>query len=979
MLFKRTKVCSGVLVALGVAALPAFAQTAERVEITGSRIKTVGAISNSPVTSIASEEINSSQPAAVEEVIRGLPAAVPAIGPGTNNGTNGTASIDLRGLGSNRTLVLMNGRRLVPATLGASVDTNTIPIALLERIDLVTGGASAVYGADAVSGVANFILKRNFQGVEFSSNFGSSEQNDAKRYRSDFTLGANLADNRGNVVLNLTRTRTTPLTQGEREYGLVQRDPTTGAGGGSTTAVPAYFVGIPGRSASVIDATTGLLRNAVASDQYNFNPPNFYQTPLERTQITALGHFTINEYVEAYAELLNNKSKVVANLAPTGSFTTTYSLPIGNPFLPQGVRNQLCVDYIAAENAKLTTTPPGVPNAALIAALQPANCVAGNATEVRLSIRRRFVELGPRINDFNNTSQQYTVGLRGSLPVLSNWNYDAYLQRGSSDQVGARVNWGSFSKVQQALRATNAVTCTVNTNGCVPLNLFGAAGTITPAMLNFVNLSTVQTTSVTQSIANASVSGDLGVVKSPFSMSPIGVALGIEERKMFAGNRSDGPTQIQNEVLGTGAPTPDRSGTLKLSEGFVEAQVPVADGLPGVHSLNFEGGYRGSEFTTSAGKQNYGSWKYGFDWAPVKGFRIRAMQQRATRSPSVNELYAPVVTGLAGLTTDPCQGANINTAAAATPGTLSSLCRATGVPANQVGFVAPPSAAQINNTSGGNPNLSPEEADTTTIGLVFEPSFAPGLSLTFDYYKIEVNKAVSSASSGQVINGCYTAALNPGFSPTSAFCGFISRDPLTGSLNGGLGTITQLSNLGKNNVEGYDIGVNYRLPLKAVGLDGWGRVDVGLNATQYTKWDVQTLPTVATLSCLGVYGTSCGDQTGTPTNKVKWSQRSTWNMGSVTVGYNWRHLSAVELDPAEQAGIFDPYKKISAYNYIDLSGTWDVTKNLRLSLAINNVTDKQPPIVGTGLSGSNLNSGNTYPQTYDTIGRFYSVSARLKF
>lgn len=963
MLFKRTKICSGVLVALGAASMPAFAQTTERVEITGSRIRTIGATSNSPITSVASEEINSSQPAAVEEVIRGLPAAVPAIGPGTNNGTNGTASIDLRGLGSNRTLVLMNGRRLVPATLGASVDTNTIPIALLERIDLVTGGASAVYGADAVSGVANFILKKNFQGVEFSSNYGSSEQNDAKRYRSDFTIGSNLADNRGNVVLNLTRTRTTPLTQGEREYGLVQRDPTTGNGGGSTTAVPAYFVGVPGRSASVIDASTGLLRNAVASDQYNFNPPNFYQTPLERTQITALGHFTINEYAEAYAELLSNKSKVVANLAPTGSFTTAYFLPIGNPFLTTPVRQQLCAAY--------TTAFP-------LGAADP-NCVAGNATEVRLSIRRRFVELGPRINDFDNTSQQYTVGLRGSLPVLSNWNYDAYLQRGSSDQVGSRVNWGSYSKVQQALRATNAVTCTVNTNGCVPLNLFGAAGTITPAMLNFVNLSTVQTTSVTQSIANASVSGDLGAVKSPFSKQPIGLALGIEERKMFAGNRSDGPTQIQNEVLGTGAPTPDRSGSLKLSEGFIEAQVPLVDGLPGVHSLNFEGGYRASEFTTSASKQNYGSWKYGFDWAPVKGFRIRAMQQRATRSPSVNELYAPVVTGLAGLTTDPCQGANINTAAAATPGTLSSLCRQTGVPANQVGNVAAPSAAQINNTSGGNPNLSPEEADTTTIGLVFEPSFAPGLSVTFDYYKIVVNKAVSSASSGQVVNGCYTAALNPGFSPNSAFCGFISRDPLTGSLNGGLGTITQLSNLGRNDVQGYDIGVNYRLPLKAVGLDGWGRVDVGLNATQYTKWDVQTLPTVDTLSCLGVYGTSCGDQTGTPTNKVKWSQRGTWNMGSFSVGYNWRHLSAVELDPAEQAGIFEPYKKISAYNYIDLSGTWDVTKNLRLSLAVNNATDKKPPIVGTGLSASSLNSGNTYPQTYDTIGRFYSLSARLKF
>ena len=400
-MFKRTKVCTGALIALGGAltagALPAFAQAVDRVEITGTRIKTIGAVSNSPITSVAAAEINSSQPAAVEEVIRGMPAAVPAIGPGTNNGTNGTASIDLRGLGSNRNLVLMNGRRLVPATLGGSVDTNTIPVALLERIDLVTGGASAVYGADAVSGVVNFILKRNFQGVEASTTYGSSSHNDAKRYRTDFTLGSNLADGRGNVVLSLSRTRTTPLTQGQRDYGVFQLDPITGNAGGSTTAVPNYYVGIPGKKASVVDPATGLLRDAVASDQYNFNPPNFYQTPLERTQITAIGHFTINEYAEAYAELLNNKSKVVANLAPTGSFTTAYFLPIGNPFLLPGVRDQLCTAYgIAA-----------------------ANCVTGAAgtTEVKLSLRRRFVELGPRINDYDNSGQQYTVGLRGVLPT----------------------------------------------------------------------------------------------------------------------------------------------------------------------------------------------------------------------------------------------------------------------------------------------------------------------------------------------------------------------------------------------------------------------------------------------------------------------------------------------------------------------------------------------------------------------------------
>ena len=959
MMFKRTQIYSAALATLGgtllLAASTVSAQSSERIEVTGSRIKTIGAVSASPISSIAAEEINSSQPAAVEEVIRGLAAAIPAIGPGTNNGTNGTASIDLRGLGSQRTLTLMNGRRLVPATLGGSVDTNTIPLALLDRIDLVTGGASAVYGADAVAGVVNFVLKKNFQGVEAQTTYGISDRNDAKRYRNDLTLGSNLADGRGNVALNVSTTRTTPLTQGQRSYGVFQLDPTTGNGGGSTTAVPAYFAGMPPplNGNKVIDATTGLLRAAVATDQYNFNPPNFYQTPLDRTQITAIGHFSINEYADVYAELLNTKGSVVANLAPSGSFTSTYSLPIGNAFLTTPVRNQLCAAYN----------------------ISAANCVVGNTTEIKLSLRRRFVELGPRINDFINTSQQYTVGVRGTVPTLSNWSYDAYVQHGTTDQVATRVNWGSFSKVQQALRAVSTTACTVATNGCVPLNIFGPAGTITKAMLDFINLSSVQTTYVQQNIANASLSGDLGSFKSPWSKSPIALVVGAEERKLSAGNRSDAAAQIGGEVLGSGAPTPDRKGGVKLTEGFLETQVPVADGRPGVYSLNLEGGFRQTEFKTDVSGKNYGSWKYGLDWAPIKGLRFRAMQQRATRSPSVNELYAPVVTGLTGLAIDPCQLAKINVADSNTPGTLSALCKATGVPANQIGFVAAPSASQANNTDGGNPNLGPEEADTTTIGLVFEPDFLPGLSMTLDVYKIKIKKAVSSPGTSQVINGCYTAALNPGFSPNAPFCGLIGRDPLTGGLNGGLGVITQSSNLGAFDVQGVDFGVNYRLQMKNLGLDGWGRVDIALNGTQYTKWDFKSLPTLDTLSCLGQYGSDCG----APTNKVKWNQRTTWNMGALTVGYNWRHLSGVSLSAADQDGIFAPFLKIPAVDYIDLSAAFDVTKNFRVSLAVNNATDKKPPIVGTGLSGSSTNSGNTYPQAYDTIGRFYSMTARLKF
>jgi outer membrane receptor protein involved in Fe transport len=244
-MFKKTKVCTGALLALGGALLatsmPVVAQSAERIEITGSRIRTLGAVSNSPISSVSAADLNTTQPVAVEEVVRSLPATTPAIGANTNNGSGGGATIQLRGLGTNRTLVLVNGRRMVPFNLAGVVDTNSIPVSLLERVDIVTGGASAVYGADAVAGVVNFVLRKNFQGVEASGSYGVSEEGDAKRYRTDLTLGAGFAEGKGNVALSVGQAKTNPLTQGERPFSVFSITSTSGLPGGSGTTVPSAF------------------------------------------------------------------------------------------------------------------------------------------------------------------------------------------------------------------------------------------------------------------------------------------------------------------------------------------------------------------------------------------------------------------------------------------------------------------------------------------------------------------------------------------------------------------------------------------------------------------------------------------------------------------------------------------------------------------------------------------------------------------
>lgn len=953
-MFKRTRLSAGALLAMGsVIALPSVAQDAQRVEITGTRITSPGSLSSSPITSVSAEEIRSSQPVAVEEFVKNLSVALPGIGTGTNNGSGGGATIDLRGLGANRSLVLVNGRRLVPFNLDGAADTNTVPLALLQRVDLVTGGASAVYGADAVAGVVNFVLKKDFRGFSVDTSYGASERGDAKKRRTDFTFGAGLDNGRGNIALSIGFTNTDPLLQGQRDISKIGLSSTSGKPQGSGTTVPARIDGSTKGDTGQINPVTGAIDSAV--NTFNFNPDNYFSVPLRRTQFTALGNYVISDKAELYTEVLFSRSDVNTQLAPSGSFLNDYFVPLGNPYLPAAAKAQIC----AAEG------------------LTAAQC-ADPSTEVLLTLGRRFVELGPRKNDFSNTTYQTTLGIKGDL--FAGWSYDAYGSRGKAEQHQTRGNWGSLSKLQQALRATNTTTCTDTANGCVPINIFGAAGSITPAMLKFINLDAMLGQTVDQTVFSGAVNGDLGSLKSPFSKQPISVALGAEYREVTASNKSDSASQIQGEVLGSGAPTPDRAGTFKLKEAFLEAQVPLAADLPGVYRASLDLGYRQSEFTTST-STSYGTYKYGGEWAPVKGLKLRAMKQRATRAPNINELYQPQLTNLSNLATDPCGLAAINAAQANTPGTLSNLCRLTGVPINQIGQLAQPSASQINVLSGGNPDLKPEEADTTTLGLVWAPEQVKGLSVTLDYFKIQVNGAVSNPSVTDILTDCYGAA-----NPTLAFnaaCALVGRNPNNGSFNGvaSKGVVQLTSNLGKIATSGYDVGVSYRFGFADLNMSpSLGRVDLSLNATILDSYDYQATPRAVNRDCKGYYSVACGTVSAGagPISRIKWNQRANWTVGDFAIGYNWRHLSAVTEEPGG-TNFLPAYSRIADYNYVDLSAVWNVNKMLRVGLAVNNAFDKGPPLVGNTIGTTGANAGNTFPATYDVIGRAYSLSASLKF
>lgn len=967
----------------GLTGVTSFAQEQlDEVVITGTRIRTPGLVANSPIASIGAEEIAYSAPAAVEEFFKGLPGAVPAIGPGTNNGSGGGATIDLRGLGSNRTLVLMDGRRIVPFNLSGSVDTNAIPIALIERVDLVTGGASAVYGADAVSGVVNFILKKDFDGINISSTYGTSQDSDATKRRTDLTIGANTADGRGNVVFSIGHTDTEPVRQDARPIGLRSLSSVfPGNPQGSGTTVPAVvqvsaafpIVGgvCTGPTPASCVSLNGQMNAAGAIvplyETYNFNPDNYYQTPLQRLQVTTLGNYTINDYAELYGQALFTRSDVRQQLAPSGLFLNVFQVPIGNPYIPQLARDQIC----AARG------------------IDPVNCVVGNPQEVPITFGRRLVELGPRLGDFENKLYQYTAGIRGD--ITDRWSYDAYFTHGEADQLRTLGNWGSLSKSQQALRALNTTTCTSTANGCVPLNPWGAAGSITPAMVNFINLSSFQTQTVEQEVYSGFVTGDLGDwFKSPWAGSPIGAAFGVEYRELTAGNRSDSASQIQGEVMGTGAPLPDRRGTFDLKEAFAELLIPVLQDKPFAHSLTIEAGYRHTEFTVSQ-TNDYGSYKYGLEWAPIEDLRLRGMFQRATRAPNVNELFQPQVSGLSNLAVDPCQLALINVAQANTAGTLSNLCRLTGVPLVNIGTLQPPSAGQVNVRTGGNPLLGAEEADTTTIGFVWQPSFVPNLSVSVDYWEIELNEAISTPSVNDILDQCYTTAFNP----TLAFvpiCNLVQRGPSSGSFNGvdAPGIVLFQSNQGFNKVDGFDLIANYSFALSDVGLgDNAGRLAFALNLTKLESSDFQATPTSVYRECAGYYSIPCGQ----PNIEWKWNMRTTWTVSDFDFSLNWRHIGDSQVEPLVTCGTGTAsttcpsgttnwnaaFRNIGAYDYIDLSGGWNVNETIRVTLAVQNITDKAAPNVGNTIGGTATNSGNTYPQTYDVIGRFYTLGMNFKF
>jgi outer membrane receptor protein involved in Fe transport len=983
---RRSALCLAVAGILGtLTAAPAAAQEDEEVVITGTRIRQPGVTSSSPIYSINAEEIQRQQEPELEKILRLLPITAPNDGQNVNNGTDGAAVIDLRGLGPQRNLVMINGKRAVPYSHDGQVDTTMIPTALIERIDIVTGGASAVYGSDAMSGALNVILRDDFEGVDLQLSSSQTSEKDGQDKFFAVTLGTNAADGRGNVVLSLGYQERDSILLGARPLGRLGIDtasgdgysnylagqgptpPPTGCTGPDAVAAGGSTTTLPTRVAIAGGPSLGQFRNdgTLGADcsVFNFNPYNYYQTPLERYNGTVIASLELDDSVEVYSMFNYGKTKVRQQVAPSGIFGDNYFTPLANPFIGA----QAGAAIIAAAEAgraagtvNVANTPdPGNPGSDFFHNWNDnnGNGVVDAADDLNVVYRRRTIEFGARTEDFSNELFQMTVGARGAL--ADNWEYDASLQYGETNRVLLREGYSNLTNVGNALQTLDGVTCLNGDATCVPLNLFGGFGAITPEMARYSSASALRQQDYEQLIATAYVTGAFERLQLPSASNPIAWSFGVEHRDEKAREIPDECLKLAPSSClgGAGGFILPLTGGFDVSEIFTEALIPLFDGDNG-RSLDLELGYRYSDYDPSGSDD---TWKAGINWRASNSVLFRVMQQRAARAPNVGELADPQVQGLSNARLDPCSIAN---AANITP-TLQARCIATGMSAAQVGTVEDIVSGQINTYEGTDLLSLPqiEQADTTTIGVVWTPDWDRVTSPVFslDYYEIDIENYIDAFSAQEILDACYVADL-------TIECAKIVRVGGTLTLPGS-GVETFTTNLKYRTAEGVELGFSFGMPI--------GRGDLAFSGTlnKYLTHEFQSSDFVPVIDCNGYFGTSCEQ----PRPDLRFVQRTTWNYNNLSLSAQWRHLAAVDVEPPEVTAVWPGFRSIDSFDYLDLYFSYDVGERYRLSFGAMNIMDEDPPVVGNEAGDTAFNSGNTFPALYEVLGRLYTFQVNIAF
>lgn len=937
----------------------------KEITVTGTLIPRPSLDSLSPVTVVdVMEELTLTGNTRIEDLIVSLPQVFAGQNSTIANGATGIASIDLRHMGTVRTLVLVNGRRLAMGDQNGS-DINAIPSSLVKRVDVLTGGASTVYGSDAVAGVVNFVLDTDFTGVrggvQYSiyqhdnNNTLAQEINEAAGYdypsgttwdggaiNANIAVGGRFADGRGHASAYIDYRKIDELVKSSRDYFNCSVDSSEDGPlcGGSTTTAEGLFVAfnpdfslngvfMVGQEDEGFDGHTFVPWD---ERRFNYGPYNHIQRPDEKWNAGGFAHYTINDYFEPYLEVMFMRDYTDADIAPSGNFGVTSTINCDNPMLSEQQRDVIC-------------TQPGY----------------GPTDYANVFSRRRNVEGDSRSSQIGHSNFRLVAGLRGDISDA--WSYNLYGLHAENNAQERFVNDLSEQRIRNALDVivdpdTGEWVCRSGSDdGCVPWNIF-EEGAVTQAALDYISTTAMMVTDYRTQVLNLTFSGDLKAYGLTFPSASEGlqVAVGGEYRSEFQ--------HIQPDEVFLAGTAGSRSNAEKLEAGyevkelFIEALVPIVQDTRGFRDLSLELGYRYSDYSTSGGVNTY---KGLLNWAITDSWRIRGGYNRAIRAPNIWELFRPTSEAGSG---DPCA----NDLDTGVPEATLEECMRTGMTEEQYGTV--PGYFGARTIWGGNQSLDPETADTITAGIVWTPTAVPGLAITADYYDIEVNETIGSIAAWFILNHC-------GQTGDPRFCGWIHRDEFgTLELSPDAYVDTRNQNIGFRNSEGVDLNANW-----LIGLGGAGYLNTNLIGT-YMMSQVYADPSFE-FDCIGYYGIVCGQ------NQARWRHRwrTSWETSfNMVLSLVWRRIGPGKIDdsspdpdlgwpPAMPANIASGNDTVDAYDWFDLAASYTWRSGIQLTLGVNNIFDQEPPF----LPGyADLNSLGLYAN-YDPLGRHIFTSLKFNF
>ncbi len=974
---KRTLLSTAAAAALGLIASSAFAQAQgnaqqlERVEVTGSRILSLNAESAAPIQVLSAADIAASGVANLQELLLKSPVfGTPAISRTNSNfstSSAGVSTVDLRNLGSNRTLVLVNGRRYVSGVPGdTAVDFNTIPADFIERVEVMTGGASSTYGSDAVAGVVNVILKRNFQGLRMDAQVGVSEEGDDKKKKVSVTFGMNGSDGQGNLMVNLSASQQGAVYSADRDFAAVDQASLGAFVTGEVADIfkiqrPFYSSFAPqGRffyndgtatrnftynaaGQQIPFSTNGPAGDGVGATGYNRSAIRTIAIPTDRLMLASKGEFNLNDAHTVFFEANYAATKTKTQLEPYPLDSTDLGGLIPAEFMVNGVkmRNPLVPDTIY--NNAIDRDGDGLKD---------------------YNFTRRMSDIENRGSKAQRDTFRLLTGVKGE--ISKTWSYDAYAAHSftKEGQTGTgQVNVMNFMNALSAVADVNDVNGNGNRTeaickdaiardqGCVAANIFGA-NTLSPEAARYIHAPSSLNTRITQTLVGASVSGE------PFSLpaGPVGVAFGAEYRKETSSMEFDALTQTG---LNAGNALPNTAGSFDVKEAFAEVRAPLLKNLPLIKTLDAQLAVRQGKYSTVGDTT---SWNSGLDWGINSTFRVRANYSVSTRAPNIAELYqAPSQTFPTGLS-DPCDGKTLTGTDA-----VSVACRTNpGVVANMNanGGKFTLTQADLQGVSGfdsGNPNLGAEKGKSTTIGIVVTPKgfdLLKDFTFTADYYKIKIKDAINTPGRQYALNQCYGGG-------NTTFCNFITRRAADVGPNsaGSLEFIDETAaNTGGDFVEGVDLTASHRTKLFG------GVFNSRIAYTYIMKSYNQPTPQADKDYSQGEVGNA----------RNRWVLNLGYNIGNLGVAATTTYFGQSYLDDVFMRDNFGSTNKmdgkIKARAYLDLQANYKLGKS-EIYFGIDNATaTKAPPII-SGLPG-NTTGAETNASVYDAIGRRYYVGLR---